>query len=244
MKKRLNGAIHFTLIELLVVIAIIAILASLLLPSLNTARYKAKALSCLSNQKQSAIAFQCYSGDFDGYVFNEYQGGWVPWGIMLKNLDYVKNYTALTCPLSKTEVPSGDTLHATDSAPEQITFAAIGRYNGGVISTKVTPLPSQSLLLCDSSLLEADKTPSNITNRLFCAWGSSAGFARADLGNPYLAHSKRMNTCFIDGHASSLDMLQVKGVYYIDRFASNSASGWNYTIPYVVLPDSTTPIDF
>ena len=58
----------FTLIELLVVVAIIAILLSILLPSLQGARDAASQLLCVTNQRSMVQASMFYAEDNEGWV--------------------------------------------------------------------------------------------------------------------------------------------------------------------------------
>jgi prepilin-type N-terminal cleavage/methylation domain-containing protein/prepilin-type processing-associated H-X9-DG protein len=63
-----NKRSAFTLIELLVVIAIIALLLSIIIPSLKNAKRFAAAAVCLSNEAQLIKAYILYAGDNDSLI--------------------------------------------------------------------------------------------------------------------------------------------------------------------------------
>lgn len=94
----------FTLIELLIVISIIAILAALLLPSLKSAREKARQMTCVSNMKDIGVAFMNYLHDYDDF-FPPYMGNnssthayWC--GVLTEN-NYSPNNRVYLCPSRK-----------------------------------------------------------------------------------------------------------------------------------------------
>lgn len=62
-RHKYNG---FTLVELLVVIAIIALLLSILMPSLQKVRMQAKRLMCSTQLRQIGLAAMTYAADFGG----------------------------------------------------------------------------------------------------------------------------------------------------------------------------------
>lgn len=92
--KCLQGR-NFTLVELLITIAIIAILAAMLLPVLNKAREKAKAITCVNNLKQLGTAHSMYQNDYDRLVLPQGSVGAI-WFVLL--FRYHNNPMLYSCP--------------------------------------------------------------------------------------------------------------------------------------------------
>jgi len=114
----------FTLIELLVVISIIALLISILLPSLGKAKNKAKTAVCSSRLHALGIAMQSYLSEFDDtYPVN---------GIILPKSGVPTPYVGNTQYTSQEE-PNPDKW--------RIEYGALYPYMGGVRPPKGTALP-------------------------------------------------------------------------------------------------------
>ena len=93
MRNKFKGAKGFTLLELLVVIAIIAILAALLLPTLSSAKARAKRTTCLNNLRQINIGVHMYADDH-GDVLALVSTNMSP-SVFTDYKDWMKNYVGL-----------------------------------------------------------------------------------------------------------------------------------------------------
>jgi prepilin-type N-terminal cleavage/methylation domain-containing protein/prepilin-type processing-associated H-X9-DG protein len=114
LKKNRKSA--FTLIELLVVVAIIALLISILLPSLSKARDTARMVACNTLLKQYGAAHHMYANEMDDwFVYHRLQNYGMIWArnIKYRNLMDMRpgwnynEYLGLVCPDVPDQMPDG-----------------------------------------------------------------------------------------------------------------------------------------
>jgi prepilin-type N-terminal cleavage/methylation domain-containing protein/prepilin-type processing-associated H-X9-DG protein len=180
MRRRLpNSRPAFTLIELLLVIAIIAILAALLLPTLEQARARSRQTQCLSQLKQIGAAFHMFAHEHDNLF---------PWqvstnlGGAVGLLEFAGIYQVLSNELATPAIvrcPS-DRLRITAAS-----FAALRPTNTSyaLIGHLFTLEDAREPLIADRNV--------QVGPRLELGWGPGL-------------HEHRGNVLFVDGHVEKM----------------------------------------
>ena len=235
----------FTLIELLVVIAIIAVLASMLMPALSSARERGKSSSCMNNVRTLASACLQYADNNDSFMsrvggINGFNNGkaWIgkcgKWSSIDLNEQglvtpyFGNNIKVKSCPSVEGDIINKDSgLFHGGGLGLNLNFGSTGMWSA--VKLVQIKSPASKIMISDvmgtyrqtNVCLGYKLTPygSYQTN-----WNGSAGTGTAD---SCFRHIGRTNSAYVDGHVQSempaeLDISGVLAFYNVGWISADT----------------------
>jgi len=208
----------FTLVELLVVVGIMALLLSVLMPALAKARQQSKAVVCLSNLRQMAIAAHTYASNNNDYYPIGYLSDPNPMDPIAINecwdFKHIKNWDTLEQTVEPGILWQGETVMAIQQCPSFKGDANSGdpytgyNYNTSFIGhgdREVVKIPARTTEVKNpvQTALFGDGEYYDGANKFMRSPFKSSydTFAFRAAGTQGYRHSRRTNVVYCDGHA-------------------------------------------